>query len=423
MYGNTGKAMNYYLIIQRGGVVLITNYKSFVPMVMGPGAASRTGVEARALGITKALFVYDKQLPSKCTDVIESSLNSEGIEYVIFTDVLPDAPDFIVEKGYEFAAAQGGIDGIICLGGGSAMDTAKGINVLMANPGPISRYYSANNPNAGFYGAAKNPGLPLILIPSTAGTGSEQGKSAVIHDSTTGRKSPVLSTICCLASLAIIDPEMTLSCPARLTAITGLDAFTHAYEAYTGDDEQLVNDVSPLSDMEAEYAMREIVEYLPKVLKDGGNIEWRYHMSLASTVAMKSVANAHSHLGHCFAHAIGSTTNVPHGVCCWVCESHLAPWISDVHYKKNKWVAQVLGSTVPEDASADELSIILHKAMVDFGAAVGVPHLKDYGATREQVMASIDLMQDDYLFYSGKKRISVDQAKEILKLICDSENL
>lgn len=402
---------------------MITNYKNFVPMVMGPGAAKQTGAEAKALGITNALFVHDPQLPEACVNVIRESLEQAGITYHVFHGVLPDCPDHSVQAGWEFAKDIEGLNGIICLGGGSGMDTAKGINVILNNPGKISDYYSAKHPDAGFLGAAKNPGHPLILIPTTAGTGSEQGKSAVIHDSETGMKSPVLSTTCCFAKLAIIDPEMTVSCPATLTAITALDAFTHAYEAYTGDDEQPVNDVSPLSDLLAEEAMRLIATYLPLVLEDLNNIEYRYKLSFASTIAMKAVANAHSHLGHCFAHAIGGKTQIPHGVACWVCETHLAPWISDVHYQKNKKVAEILGAAVPDGAGAEELSKILFDAMYDFGRKVGMPGFRHYGATREQVVSSVDLMRNDYLFKSGKKPISVAQAVEILNQICDVEGL
>lgn len=392
-------------------------------MVMGPGAARQTGEEAKALGISAALLVHDPNLPESCVRVVKESLEKAGIRYECFTGVEPDCPDYTIQAGYEFAKNIDGLNGIICLGGGSGMDTAKGINVILNNPGKISDYYSYKHPDAGFMGAAKNPGYPLILIPTTAGTGSEQGKSAVIHDSETGMKSPVLSTTCCFAKLAIIDPEMTVSCPPGLTAITALDAFTHAYEAYTGDDEQPINDVSPLSDLLAEEAMRLIAENLPRVLTDLGNMEYRYKLAYASTIAMKAVANAHSHLGHCFAHAIGGVANVPHGVACWICDSHLAPWISDVHYKKNKKVAEILGADVPADASPEVLSNILYAAMRDFGLKVGLPGFKHYGVTRAQVISSLRLMKDDYLFRSGKKPITEEQALEILKEICDAEGL
>lgn len=402
---------------------MITNYKNFVPMVMGPGAARQVGAEAVSLEITKALFVYAPQLPDECINTVKTSLEQAGIDYVSFTKIEPDTPDYLVEEGAAFARTIEGLNGIICLGGGSAMDTAKGINILVNHDGPISKYYAKNNPNAGFTGAATNPGLPLIMIPTTAGTGSEQGKSAVIHDTETGMKSPALSTSCCLPKLAIIDPEMTLSCPPTLTAITGCDAFTHAYEAYTGDDEQPINDISPLSDLLAVESMRLIAENLPKAVKDGSNIDYRYKLSYASTFAMKAVANAHSHLGHCFAHAIGSTTNVPHGVCCWICETHLAPWISDVHYKKNKTVAELLGAEVPEGTSPAQLGQILFDTMRAFGTRVGLPGLKEYGATREQVVRALPLMKDDYLFYSGKKPITEEQALKILNWICDTEGI
>ena len=402
---------------------MISNYKAFVPMVMGPGAASTVGAEARALGMSKVLFVHDPQLPQASLDVITKSLEASGIEYTCYSDVEPEVPDYVAQRGYEFASKIDGLNGIICLGGGSAMDLAKVINVLLHHPGPISRWYAANNPSAGYKGAANNPGHPIILLPSTAGTGSEQGKSGVVLDTATGTKNPVISVTCCFADLTILDPEMTVSCPKSLTMTCGLDAFCHAYEAYTGPDDQAVSDSSPLSDLIALEAMSIVAKYLPLVLMDGSNVEYRYKMIYAATLGMKAVANAHSHVGHSFAHAIGAKTGVPHGVCCWVSESHIAPWLCDVHYKKNKTVAELLGAYVPDDASPEELARILRKAMDDFGVKCGMPGLKHFGAKKQDVLDAIELMRKDSLFTAGKKRMTVEEANVLLADICRDEGL
>lgn len=387
----------------------MSSYRTFVPIVSGRGAAKRVGEEAKALGCTRVLLVHGPTLPTASIDIIKESLTASGIEYVVFGKALPDVPDYIVDEGVEFAKNAGAIDGVIGLGGGSTMDTAKAINVLLNNPGPIHQYFLING------GTVKNPGYPLILIPTTSGTGSDQTRAAVVMNTSEDVKRPLLSEGCCLAKVCILDPELAVTMPPELTAFTGYDAFSHAYEAYTGDDES----AGPISDVLAVWAMQTVVKYLPLAVKDGSNIEYREMLANAATIAGMSTANARSHLGHCFGHAIGSRTHAPHGVSVACNLPFIADFITDENYEKNAVVAKMFGVDVYDGMPAEELGTKLKDAMHSFEKTIGCPTLKDYNVSREKVMSSYDLIVVDPLFQRGKKHMSPDEAKETLAKICD----
>lgn len=387
----------------------MSSYRTFVPIVSGVGAAKRTGEEAKALGCTRVLLVHGPTLPTSSVDVVKNSLTASGIEWVEYGKALPDVPDYVVEDAVAFAKQAGKIDGIVGLGGGSTMDTAKAINVMLHNPAPIQQYFLING------GVVKNPGVPLILIPTTSGTGSDQTRAAVIMNTSEDVKRPMLSESCCLAKVCILDPEMAATMPPFLTAFTGYDAFSHAYEAYTGDDES----AGPISDVLAVWAMQTIVDYLPLAVKDCGNLEYREKLANAATIAGMATANARSHLGHCFGHAIGSRTHAPHGVSVACNLPFIAEFITDKNYEKNSIVAKMFGIDVYDGMPAEELGAKLKDALHNFENTIGCPTLKDYNVTREKVMSSYDLIIVDPLFQRGKKHMTTDEARETLEKICD----
>lgn len=391
----------------------MSSYRTFVPIVSGRGAAKRTGEEVKALGCKKVLLVHGPTLPTSSVDVIKKSLNAHGIEFAEYGNALPDVPDYIVEEAVAFAKEVGGIDGIVGLGGGSTMDTAKAINLMLNNPAPIQQYFAING------GVAKNPGYPLILIPTTSGTGSDQTRAAVVMNTSEDVKRPLLSDICCLAKVCILDPEMAVTMPPFLTAFTGYDAFSHAYEAYTGDDES----AGPISDVLAVWAMETIVKYLPLAIEDGSNLEYREMLANAATIAGMSTANARSHLGHCFGHAIGSRTHAPHGVSVACNLPFIVDFVTDANYEKNSVVAKMFGIDVYEGMPAEELGAKLREALQNFENTIGCPTLKDYNVTRQKVMDSYDLIVVDPLFQRGKKHMTTEEAKEILVKICDYYDL
>lgn len=387
-----------------------SNYNILIPTLYGNGSINQIGERTKALGCSKVIYVYDKTLPKNMVDLIADSLTASGVKYVPFNNVQPNLPDFTVKEACEAAEAAGGVDGIIGLGGGSAMDTAKCINVMLNNPWPMSQYYRVNG------GVINNPGFPLILVPTTAGTGAELTVAAVVTDTEHDVKRPITSTNCCMASLAIVDPELTYSMPAKLTAITGYDAFSHAFESYTSDDGAM----SPVTDALSLSAMKTIVTCLPRLLQELDNHQLREQMAYAANLAGVCIANAHAHKGHSLGHAIGSLTHAPHGVSVACNLPYIAREITDAYYDRIKTVVkEVFGIDVPENISVSELGAIIEKAIRSFDEAIGCPTIKDYGATREQIMATKSLILADALFYTGRASFDEQKLDSILEEICD----
>lgn len=387
-----------------------SNYNILVPTLFGAGAVREIGSRVKELGCSKVIYVYDKTLPEEMVDVIGASLKAAGVDYVGFSNVLPNLPDYTVKEACDIAEAAGGVNGVIGFGGGSAMDTAKCINIMLNNPWPMSQYYRVNG------GVIENGGFPLILVPTTAGTGAELTVAAVVTDTASDIKRPILSTKCCTAALAIVDPELTYSMPAKLTAITGYDAFSHAFESYTSDD----GFMTPVTDACCYSAMKSIVKCLPLVKNDPGNHKLRDELSYASNLAGVGISNAHAHKGHCFAHAIGSLTHAPHGVSVACNLPFIARIITPAYYDRVKTVANdIFGLGVADDISPEELGKVIEQAIRNFDMEIGCPTIKDYGAARREVMDSAELIMSDPLLLTGRVQMTREEVIGVLTEICD----
>jgi len=216
----------------------------------------------------------------------------------IFDDVPPNSEVQVVERGAEIAAAAG-CDMLIALGGGSVMDTAKGMNVLLSEGGSLLDYEGA--------GLITHPLRPFIAIPTTAGTGSEVTIAAVIRDEAQGLKLEFNSPFM-MPDLAILDPELTVSLPPGLTAATGMDALTHAIESVISTGSQ------PLSDALAIGAIKLIAANLRQAVAHGDDLEARGNMLLAANMAGIAFSNALLGIVHAMAHPCGGRYGVPHGI-------------------------------------------------------------------------------------------------------------
>lgn len=386
-----------------------TPYKVFVPTITGRGCAALVGEEAKALGCKKVLLVHGPVLPKATVERIKKNILDAGIEVVQFGKVVPDVPDYIVTEGVEFVRSAGGVDGIVALGGGSTIDTAKCINMMLNNPAPIQQYFAING------GVPKNPGYPLISIPTTSGTGSEQTRAFVCLNTEEDVKRPGHSDICCLSKLTLVDPEVCITMPRELTAMTGYDAFSHAYETYTTEDSR----TGAISDALALVAMESLIKYLPMSLSDLDNLDYREKVADASTIAGMATANSGSHLGHGIGHAMGSCTHAPHGASVAAGLPFVADFITSAVYYKNKTVVELFGIEVPDGTSAEDLGAMLRKALQDFERDLGCPTIKDFGATREKAMKAYDLVTKDPLFRRGKKLMNNEELRSTLENICD----
>lgn len=384
---------------------MITSYEIFVPTLMGSGASLRTGLKVKQMGLKKVLLVYDKGLKDVgIADIIADNLKNAGIEIVIYDKVLPDPPDTMVEEGALIARSEN-IDGIVAVGGGSSMDTAKGINVLINNEPPIMQYF----------GVQKNlkPGVPMIFIPTTSGTGSEVTNMCVISCTSRGNKDSVVSPVC-VADLAIVDPDLTMGLPPRMTAATGVDALAHAVESITGAQ------ANPLSDALARDAIRTIAKWLPVAYKDGSNIEAREQMILASTFAGMAFTNGLVHLGHSIGHTLGAKFHIPHGIGCAIALPEVIEYTSKTEYKKVRMICECLGADVAEDASPEEIGAEAKKALRSLIKSVGIPNLKELGISLEDVLKVAPLVTQDTGFALVPYRITAARVAEMLKSAYDA---
>ncbi len=283
---------------------MLPNYFEFslpTQVVYGPGILREAGRHLEPWAPARALLVTDKVLrEGGAVERVTAGLQGSGVEIgAVFDHVPPDSTIATVEACAEAGRAEG-CNLLIAVGGGSVIDTAKVANILLVKGGTVEQHMGA-------YLLGDTRLLPLVVVPTTAGTGSEVTKVAVVADPEHRVKLPFAETQF-LASLAILDPEITVSMPPRLTAATGMDALTHAIEAYVGKE------ASPASDALALHVVKLVFENLPAACAHPDDLEVRGAMLVASCLA--GVAFSHSMVGmvHGIAHALGGVYHIPHGI-------------------------------------------------------------------------------------------------------------
>ncbi|CAM5790679.1 iron-containing alcohol dehydrogenase [Brevibacillus borstelensis] len=329
----------------------------------GNGKIKELGRCIRELGGTKALVVTDQGIvKSGILKTVTEMLEANAVAYAVFDQVKPNPRDVDCMEAYRIAR-EAGVDVLIGLGGGSSMDTAKAVGTLLTHGGQISDWYGLN--------VLQEPITPLLCIPTTAGTGSEVTFFSVITDTETKLKMNILDTRLA-PRIALLDPELTVTLPSHVTASTGMDALTHAIEAYT------CNISEPITDALALYAIDQIVRYLPIAVADGTNLEARKQMLAASLIA--GIAFGNSDVGgvHCMAEALGGLYDTPHGVA----NSMLLPFVFEYNIpadpEKHAVVAERLGA-VRGDRSAEETAREGVRLLKKLAETVHIPKMKDLG--------------------------------------------
>jgi alcohol dehydrogenase class IV len=268
-------------------------------IVCEAGAARTLGAAAAALGIRHALLVSDAGLVAAgLLDPVEASFAAAGVATTRFTDVLADPPEEVVLAAVDFAR-HARVDGVVGLGGGSSMDTAKLVALLVGTPQDLPAIYGI--------GLARGPRLPLIQVPTTAGTGSEVTPISIVTTPTHEKKGVVSPLL--LPDVAVLDGELTLGLPPRVTAMTGIDAMVHAIEAYTTRSKK-----NPISDALAIAAMKLLHANIRRVIADGRDVAARSAMLQGSMLAGMAFANAPVGAVHALAYPIGGHFHVPHGL-------------------------------------------------------------------------------------------------------------
>src|SRR6266702_6682603 len=268
-------------------------------MAIGGGALAELPDLLGRLGLARPLVVSDPYIAgSGILDRATALLDGAGIAWSVFSDTVPDPTTDVIEAGTARLQA-GDFDSLVAIGGGSSIDTAKGMSVLFANGGQLRDYKVPNE--------IPRSGPPIVAIPTTAGTGSEVTRFTVVTDTETDEKMLIAGLACC-PSAAIVDYELTLSMPWRLTADTGIDSLTHAIEAYVSKR------ASPFTDGVARSAMALIAKNIRMACHDPRSAKAREAMMLGATQAGMAFSNSSVCLVHGMSRPIGAFFHVPHGL-------------------------------------------------------------------------------------------------------------
>jgi len=339
-------------------------------IVFGNGSAGKIGGEARGIcGGKNVLLVTDQGVVGAglLNDVL-ASLEKEGFKVQVFDRVVPDSPIRVVMQGVELAR-RGGVDLVVGLGGGSSIDTAKAISFMVPYPGDIRENLGINQ--------VKQPGLPKIFIPTTAGTGSELSHTFVLYDDESGDKITSYSPHT-FADIAIIDPSLTLSLPPRVTAESGIDAFSHALESF------VTIRANPLSDLFSLRGVEIISRNLPKAFTKGTqNLEARYAMCYG--VCMGTMAIRSSGIGavHAMCYPIAMKYNLSHGVAIGLMLAPVMEFNLMSNMEKYAAAARVMGERV-EGLTTREAAQAAVGAVRRLIADVRLPtRLAEVGGARE----------------------------------------
>ena len=319
------------------------NYKCMNPfeftlptkIIFGPGCVKQLVEEIAAIGGKKPLIITDPGIRGAGIDRIVTDLLEEaGVEYGLFDGVEANPKDVNAEAAACEARACGA-DFLIAVGGGSPIDCAKAVGVLLAHDAEFIKPYEGKT-------AATLPNPPLITIPTTSGTGSEITFSSVITDTKNKYKMTVKSPYTA-ATTALCDPELTISVPPAVTAATGVDALTHSIEGFTATCSE------PIGDAAALYSIELIAGNLVKAYKDGSDLEARSNMLMASMLGGISFSHSDVASVHCIAEALGSMYDLPHGTCNAIFLPYVMEYNMDYCVDRYARVAGALGLTYDSD--------------------------------------------------------------------------
>ncbi|ERK30881.1 iron-containing alcohol dehydrogenase [Clostridium intestinale] len=345
--------------------------------IMGDGALEQSENIIKSFG-KKALIVSGKNVTRMGTvKIITDCLEKWEIDYLIFNEITGEPTEVMIEAGVK-AYKEGECDFCIAVGGGSPLDSGKAIVAMTKLEGEISDYMGQTM-------EGKFP--PLVLIPTTAGTGSEATKFTVITDSKKDIKM-LLKGEALLPDLAIIDAKFSLTAPKGVTAATGMDALTHAVEAYTS------RKANPLTDTFALSSIKKIFKYLPLVYKNGEDKKAREEMAIAAYEAGVCINNSSVTIVHGMSRPIGALFHVPHGISNAMLIKECLSYVLDGSYERFGEIGRAIGAA-DESKSDKEASEAFLDKLSELCKVCEIPTLKEYGIDRDEFNKFVDKMAQD----------------------------
>ena len=345
-----------------------------IPVLFGRGLVRRVGQEARNLGCRRPLILYDKGIEAAgiAARVIQS-VEAAGLEYVTNNTVESDPSDRSIDRISDFAKRHG-IDGIVAVGGGSTIDSAKCVKFLLSHEGKLKEYL-------GFY-PGEDTGVPLLSVPTTAGTGSEVTIGAIVTDTASNTKVSV-ANLFVKSALAVVDPELTVGCPPRITASCAFDVLAHIIEGCTS------NHTGPLTQNVLHNGLELFQKSFPEVCYHGSNLEARSNMHMASLIGGIAILNGYVQAGHSFAHAVGALYHVPHGTACAMFTGPCLEFVADIWPDEVRQIAECLEIVSDETDSASEVARRISSRLQAMARGAGLREITDFCPEEERAVDEI----------------------------------
>jgi len=366
-------------------------------LVHGPGAVARIGAALQSLGVSRPLLVTD---PGVAAAGLVDRVLEHLSEPVVFDRVRPNPDVALVDGGVE-VYREGGCDGLVALGGGSSIDTAKSIGVVVEHGASILSYEWGQDP-------IERRIPPLVAIPTTAGTGSEVTLWAVITDHDRKIKFNVGGTPLIGPHVALIDPELMLGLPPAVTAATGMDALSHAIECYTCDYHQ------PFNDAVALQAIELVTAWLRRAVEDGSDLAARTHMAHAATLGGMAYGTESAGAAHAMSQSAGGVHDCPHGaltarVLGPVCEFN-APADPERYARIAQGLAVGTSGLSPLDAALAGVEV-LYRLTDD----VGIPTMEELGFTEDEIPMLARIAFEDPQTIGNPREVEIEDYEEIYR--------
>ena len=377
------------------------SYNFFVHsnIIFGKGAITELPQVIQRHDLKNVMVIYDQGV--KAADISKSVLEQvekTAVKITIFDKVLPNPSNELVEEVAEIAK-ENQVDGFIAVGGGSSIDLAKAVNVLMTNLGPIGQY--------GGIGNVKNPGYPLVAIPTTAGTSSEITNVVALTDTKDVRKYVIIDNKT-IASDVIADPEFTKTMPASVTAATGMDAITHAVESY------ISNMATPLTEYHSIKGLQIFYKNLPKAVKNGMDIDAREQMMLGCIIVGYGFSNANLGLVHAVAHTLSAHFHLAHGMA----NAAVLPYVMAFNAEScpEKMVELAKAIDLPVTGDIDRDKYLLAEELKKLNKEIGIKTLSEQGIKEKDIdMLADEVLKEPVLNFNPRQNITKEQISDILK--------
>lgn len=368
-------------------------------ITFGRGAAEKLPELLNGYGIQNLMVVYDSGVKAAgIAEKVLEQVKKADVNVTVFDEVIPNPTNEIVEKA-ACAAKAAKVDGFVAVGGGSSIDTAKAINVLMTNPGKIGEYGGMNK--------VKHPCLPLIAIPTTAGTSSEITNVSALIDTEKVVKYVVIDNNI-VASDVIADPEFTRTAPAGVTAATGMDAITHAVESY------ISNMATPLTEYHSLTGLQILYNSIKRAVKDGSDMEAREQMMLGCIITGFGFSNANLGLVHGIAHTLSAHFGLAHGMANATVLPYVMEFNADSCPEKMTALAKAIG--IPVSGSIEEDKYLLAGELKKLIKELHIKTLSEQGIDRKDFdMLAEDVLKEPVLGFNPRQNVTKEDILAILE--------